>query len=297
MKIKVGRIPALLALLFAVTGVASAQYYWADVPGIAAFHPGYDQVTTTSLASGGNVVNQYDIYTATPTTVASGSITQPVQPRSLGVAIVENSGSALNGTITVKGVNQFGNLCEDVLTFAAGTKYAATYNAYAYIRAIDIALSARGSGDVLNVSTYGYGLPGRYVPTNVGAARLIGVTSTVSASGTPTISVTAVGTPTISVTGSVTTAPMTLTSTGVNSLSLAGSGVNSITLTGTGTNTWAAASAGTVTLDTRFGVALITGAMTGKTVVFNYYSTYRRSPPSGSVARSATATGSGGGGW
>ncbi len=176
------------ALALLIANSASAQYYWADAPGFIDFPPGYDQATTASLESGGDVVNQFDIYTTESGArlVPASAITQPIRPRSLGVAIVESDGSNLNGQITIKGVNQFGNLCEDRLVFSAGTKFAATYNAYAYIRAIEIVLSATDSGDVLNISTYGYGLSGKYLPTQVIAARLLSE-ATPSSAGTATL--------------------------------------------------------------------------------------------------------------
>lgn len=122
-----------------------------------------DATTATLFASTSDIiVDNYDIYTSTPTSVPTASIHDEYlhAPKRLAVYIKDNSGSGLAGYISIRGKNQFNQGCTDNITVAGAAKsFALTSHAFTVITSIDLShLSGQASGDRLGIGVWGFGL-------------------------------------------------------------------------------------------------------------------------------------------
>jgi len=147
-----------------------------------------DAATTSSISSAGVLVNAYSI--ATGSTVASGSITNPLNARTLAIRVHENSGTSIRGTLKITGRNQFDQACVSYVnmgTDAISNRYAETGIAYTFITGIDYSgITNRAASDTLSISPgSAYGLPYRSSNTATAALRFVVALTSTGAVQTP----------------------------------------------------------------------------------------------------------------
>lgn len=121
-----------------------------------------DTATSGGLDSGGSddvIVNDFDVFTGTPTAVTPASVNTIKGCRTLALKLDENSGSTLAGYVTITGRNQFNQYVSERIYFGGGDMYALTQNAFIGKPAIALDLDNAASGDVLRVGVYEFGIP------------------------------------------------------------------------------------------------------------------------------------------
>lgn len=158
------RLLVTVLLALALPSVSSAQEQFRDYfmrQGDFRVYAWDQPCTPTQIASYDTILNDFDVHTSSPTS-ALASVAQPKYPCTIILQLVENSGTALDGVITVKGINVYGDPCTEIFYFNdGGTLYGVTKHAYVKLTAVNLDLNDTAASDVLRMAPRAFGVPAR----------------------------------------------------------------------------------------------------------------------------------------